>query len=89
MEYLRAQRYSSAFTVSGAGYREPNPLIRRWEKNVLDIPSYRSGHYTQNAPAKGFECNGDTSPTEADAVLLALGELTWLENHFFGIGRAL
>ena len=34
--------------VRGAGCREPNSRLRRREKNVLDIPLYRSGHYTQN-----------------------------------------
>jgi hypothetical protein len=38
----------------GAGCREPNPRFRRWEKNVLDMPSYRSGHYTQNAGSEVF-----------------------------------
>ncbi len=32
--------------VRGAGCREPNPRIPRREKNVLDMPSYRSGDYT-------------------------------------------
>jgi len=27
--------------VRGAGCREPNPRLRRREKNVLDIPLYR------------------------------------------------
>src|SRR6266700_7274303 len=35
--------------VRGAGGREPNPRLRRREKNVLDIPLYRSGRFTQNA----------------------------------------
>src|SRR5580692_9291353 len=30
--------------VRGAGCREPNPRLRRREKNVLDIPLYRTGH---------------------------------------------
>ena len=34
--------------VRGAGCREPNPRLRRREKNVLDIPLYRPGHFTQN-----------------------------------------
>src|ERR1039458_10770321 len=34
--------------LRGAGCREPTPRLRRREKNVLDIPLYRSGHYTQN-----------------------------------------
>ena len=34
--------------VRGAGCREPNPRIPHREKNVLDMPSYRSGDYTQN-----------------------------------------
>src|SRR6266849_6544026 len=42
--------------VRGAGCREPNPRIPRREKNVLDMPSYRSGDYTQN---QVNECNGD------------------------------
>ena len=46
--------------VRGAGCREPNPRIPRREKNVLDMPSYRSGDYTQN---QVNECNGDISPT--------------------------
>ena len=33
--------------VRGAGCREPNPRIPRREKNVLDMPSYRSGDYTK------------------------------------------
>jgi hypothetical protein len=32
--------------VTGAGGREPNPRLRWKEKNVLDIPSYRPGHFT-------------------------------------------
>jgi hypothetical protein len=32
--------------VRGAGCREPNPRIPHREKNVLDMPSYRSGDYT-------------------------------------------
>src|ERR1039457_3926531 len=31
-----------------AGCREPYPRLRRREKNVLDIPSYRTGDYTKN-----------------------------------------
>src|SRR5271157_4919407 len=42
--------------VRGAGWREPNPRLRRREKNVLDIPLYRPGVYTQN-PRR--ECNQD------------------------------
>jgi hypothetical protein len=34
--------------VRGAGWREPNPRLRRREKNVLDIPLYRTGDYAQN-----------------------------------------
>ena len=34
--------------VRGAGCHEINLRIRRREKNVLDIPFYRSGVYTQN-----------------------------------------
>lgn len=33
--------------VREAGCREPSPRIRRREKNVLDMPSYRPGHFTQ------------------------------------------
>jgi hypothetical protein len=33
--------------VRGAGCREINLRIRRREKNVLDIPFYRPGRYTQ------------------------------------------
>ncbi|MGA3200688.1 MAG: hypothetical protein ABSD89_14980, partial [Halobacteriota archaeon] len=29
--------------VRGAGWREPNPRLRRRGKNVLDIPLYRAG----------------------------------------------
>ena len=35
--------------VKGAECREINLRIRRREKNVLDIPLYRSGHSAQNA----------------------------------------
>src|ERR1039458_7040958 len=35
--------------LRGAGCRELNPRVRRREKNVLDIPFYRSGHSAQNA----------------------------------------
>src|SRR5436305_1871865 len=35
--------------VRGAGCREINPRLRRREKNVLDIPFYRSGVCAQNA----------------------------------------
>src|SRR5579864_5540257 len=34
--------------VREAGCREINLHIRRWENNVLDIPFYRAGRYTQN-----------------------------------------
>jgi hypothetical protein len=39
--------------VRGAGCREPNPRIRRREKNVLDMPSYRSGRYTPSKILSG------------------------------------
>ena len=39
--------------VRGAECREINLRIRRREKNVLDIPLYRSGHNTQN-PCSGI-----------------------------------
>ena len=45
--------------VRGAGCREINLRIRRREKNVLDIPFYRSGDYTQNPVS---ECNRDVTP---------------------------
>jgi len=32
--------------VTGAGCRGENPRLRRRQKNVLDIPSYRTGDYT-------------------------------------------
>jgi hypothetical protein len=44
--------------VRGAGCHEINLRIRRREKNVLDIPFYRSGVYTHH-PVD--ECNGDLS----------------------------
>jgi hypothetical protein len=34
--------------LRGAGCREPNPRLRRREKNVLDIPLYRTGHSVNN-----------------------------------------
>src|ERR1039458_3941365 len=36
--------------LRGAGCRELNPRVRRREKNVLDIPFYRSGHSTSLRP---------------------------------------
>jgi hypothetical protein len=44
----QGKTYTSVFYGEGAGCREPNPRIRRREKNVLDMPSYRSGDYTSN-----------------------------------------
>jgi hypothetical protein len=49
--------------VRGAGYREPNPRLRRREKNVLDIPLYRPGLSTSlrrlfASPRLDFERNG-------------------------------
>jgi hypothetical protein len=51
--------------VRGAGCREINPRLRRREKNVLDIPLYRSGvavekvHFLQNSEKLGDrECIG-------------------------------
>ena len=38
--------------VRGAGCREPNPRIPHREKNVLDMPSYRSGDYTNYDPGE-------------------------------------
>src|ERR1700692_958919 len=37
--------------VRGTGCRETNLRVRRREKNVLDIPFYRSGDYTHLLPA--------------------------------------
>src|ERR1035437_1420442 len=50
--------------LRGAGCREPNPRLRRREKNVLDIPLYRPGHSAQNPP-KPY------SPTARPLPLLA------------------
>ena len=47
--------------VRGAGCRAINLRIRRREKNVLDIPFYRSGDSAQN---HGRECNGDVTTVE-------------------------
>src|SRR6266852_7264144 len=41
--------------VTGAGCRGENPRLRRREKNVLDIPSYRTGDCTHSS----FECCGE------------------------------
>ena len=38
--------------VRGAGCREPNPRLRRREKNVLDIPLYRPGHNASYPPKR-------------------------------------
>ncbi len=53
--------------VRGAGCREINLRIRRTEKNVLDIPSYRAGVSTQN-PAPPLP-QGTTSRTRASHPL--------------------
>src|ERR1039458_5305456 len=51
MQLLRwnnpGERHQTASSlVRGAGCRGPTPRLRRREKNVLDMPLYRSGVYT-------------------------------------------
>jgi hypothetical protein len=52
--------------VRGAGWREPNPRLRRRGKNVLDIPLYRSdvaveklfsGNFTNEIHSQVIECS--------------------------------
>src|SRR6266487_5897047 len=58
--------------VTGTGCRGENPRLRRREKNVLDIPSYRTGVSTSvRFPFAFFgvsECNGDVTPIDVTAV---------------------
>jgi len=54
--------------LRGAGCRELNPRLRRREKNILDIPFYRPGHYAQNAPAwRRFRLSMSQKANEDDA----------------------
>src|SRR5437667_6451275 len=39
----RARHQTSVFYGTGTGCRGEQPRVRRREKNVLDIPSYRTG----------------------------------------------
>src|SRR5580765_7995579 len=63
----RARHQTSVFSGERAGCREINLRIWRWEKNVLDIPFYRSGDYTSLRRLFAFfgvnECSGDVTPT--------------------------
>ena len=54
--------------VRGAGSRELNSRLRRREKNVLDIPFYRPGHYTQNR-LPGVKKPTETVPKCFDGVI--------------------
>ena len=58
--------------VRGAGCREINPRLRRREKNVLDIPFYRSGIYTHNLRM-------DEGRKRARVMAAILTVLTWKE----------
>src|SRR5436189_1388690 len=62
--------------VRGAGCREINPRLRRRDKNVLDIPFYRSGVCATLRFCFAFcrvdKRNGDLSPTEASFSPLKL-----------------
>src|ERR1035441_6354181 len=54
MQLLRwnnpGERHQTASSlVRGAGCRGPNPRLRRREKNVLDMPLYRSGVAIENS----------------------------------------
>src|SRR5271165_4478499 len=50
--------------VRGAGCRESKPRLRRREKNVLDMPLYRSAHIVSN-PDLGLLCGIPESETHS------------------------
>jgi hypothetical protein len=64
----RARHQTSVFSGERAGCREINLRIWRWEKNVLDIPFYRSGVLTTLRRLFAFsqvsERNDDFSPAD-------------------------
>ena len=58
----RARHHTSVFQWREGWMARTIPRPRWREKNVLDIPFYRSGHYTQNPWGVGINnCDGDTT----------------------------
>ena len=59
----RHKTRASLLSDKGLDAANHNPRFRWREKNVLDIPSYRTGEYTQNPRLRVDECKCDLSTT--------------------------